>query len=55
VHVADGRYECAVCHAVLDVPEGVLPQVEIQATSGKPNVRVLRINGTEIHRCEVGA
>jgi hypothetical protein len=52
VHVADDTYECAVCGATIDVPDGAMPQVEIRA--GSQIVRVLRFNQVEVHRCVVG-
>ena len=48
-----GRYECFYCGAVRDLPGDQDPQVVIHATSGKPNVRVVSIEGREVHRCEV--
>ncbi len=50
----DGRYECALCGAVLDVPLVGEPQVVIHAASGQRSMRVLSVNGVEVHRCEVG-
>ena len=47
----DGRYECTLCGAVLDVDSETEPKVAIHAASGKPNERVLSIDGNEIHRC----
>jgi hypothetical protein len=49
----DGRYECANCGAQLDIPTRGEPKVTFHATGGKPNVRVLKLEGREIHRCEV--
>ena len=53
MRLVDGRYECAQCGAILDVPLVENPTVVMQAASGQPNVRVLRYRGREIHRCEV--
>ena len=50
-----GRYTCAHCGAVLDIPVVDVPTVTIHAASGKPNIRVLTYDGAEIHRCEVVA
>jgi len=44
---------CARCGAALDVPEGAVPRISIESQSGKPNVYVLTLDGTEIHRCPV--
>jgi hypothetical protein len=46
-------YRCALCDAKLDLPEGSAPRVHIEGASGKPNVRVLSLDGKEIHRCVV--
>ena len=51
----DGRYECAHCGAVLDIPLVEEPKVTIHAASGKPNMRVLTRHGKEIHRCDLDA
>jgi hypothetical protein len=51
----DGRYECAHCGAILDIPLTESPVVTMTARSGAPNVRILKLDGREIHRCEVGA
>jgi hypothetical protein len=50
----DGRYECANCGERLEIDERGEPNVTFHATGGKPNVRVLKLDGREIHRCEVG-
>ena len=52
VHVADDTHQCAVCGAIIDIPDGAMPQVEIRAATRI--VRVLRIEGVEVHRCVVG-
>jgi hypothetical protein len=38
---------------VLDIPLTENPIVTMQARGGQPNVRVLKYDGREIHRCEV--
>ena len=50
----DGRYECAYCGAVLNIPLLDDPQVTINAASGEPNIRTLRFDGRVIHACEIG-
>ena len=50
----NGRYECAYCGAVLDIPLLDDPHVTIKAASGVPNVRTLSLDGKEIHACQVG-
>jgi hypothetical protein len=49
----DGRYECVHCNVILDIPVDERPIVTISAASGRPNVRILKMHGVEIHRCEV--
>jgi hypothetical protein len=50
----DGQWACRECGAVVDgVPPGRTPKVTINAASGRPNVRVLTIDGEEVHRCEL--
>jgi hypothetical protein len=45
--------ECALCGADLGIPFTTKPQVTIIEGNDRPRVRVLRIEGQEIHRCEV--
>jgi hypothetical protein len=49
----EGRYECAHCGASVDVPPQAQPRVIIQMSSEEPLVRVLTLNGKEVHRCEI--
>jgi hypothetical protein len=49
----EGRYECAQCGATLDVPRHSRPRVVIHMASEEPVVRVLTLNGKEVHRREV--
>lgn len=49
----DGRYECTLCGAVLDIPEDKVPLVLITASSGAPNMRSIMVEGKEIHRCAI--
>jgi hypothetical protein len=51
----DGRYECILCGAVLDLPTNKKPKVVIAAASGKPMMRTIVHNGTEIHRCPIAS
>ena len=51
----DGRYECVLCGVVLDVPVTASPTAVLEARGGRRNVRVLTIDGSELHRCEVDA
>lgn len=45
--------ECAHCGAVLDIPEGKAPTITFVGSSGKPNARVVVVDGKEIHRCDL--
>jgi hypothetical protein len=54
MRLRDGRYECTLCGAVLDVPTDQEPQVVIKAKSGSPNFRVIIYKGVEIHACPIG-
>jgi hypothetical protein len=47
----DGRYECVLCGAVLEVPTDHEPLVVIKAAGGKPNIRVIVYEGKEVHAC----
>ena len=53
MRLRNGRYECAYCGAVLDIPLLNDPHVTIKAASGVPNVRTLSLEGKEIHACEI--
>jgi len=43
---------CAQCGARLAVPDGRTPSVRFVGTGGRPNRRVVTIDGKEIHRCD---
>ena len=53
MRLVDGRYECAHCGAVLDIDADAEPMVVVHAASGRPNMRVITVDGDEVHRCEV--
>jgi hypothetical protein len=53
MRLVDGRYECSLCGEVLDIPFGAEPTIVFHAASGKPNTRVILVDGVEIHRCNV--
>ena len=55
VRLVDGRYECALCGAKLDIPGDDEPRVMIKAGGGTRPVRVLVLDGVEIHSCVVTA
>jgi hypothetical protein len=53
MRVVRGKHECANCGAPLDLAATDVSSVVFRGGSGQPNVRVIVLNGTEIHRCEV--
>jgi hypothetical protein len=53
VRLHDGRYECTLCGAILDIPVDKEPSVVIKASSGAPNLRAIVYDGCEVHRCPV--
>ena len=53
MRLVDGRYECAHCGAVLELEREAEPMVVFHAGSGQPNMRVISVDGHEVHRCEV--
>jgi hypothetical protein len=48
-----GEWTCKQCGVVLAVPDGRRPDVKIAGESGRPNIRILSIDGHEIHRCVI--
>jgi hypothetical protein len=50
----DRVYDCAICGAVIDVPEEKIPSVTLIRSSDERTVRIVRVDGEEIHRCGVG-
>ena len=54
MRLRDGRYECTLCGAILDLPADREPQVVIKAKSGSPNMRTIIYEGHEIHACPIG-
>jgi hypothetical protein len=46
-------WTCRECGAVIDIAPGRVPDVRIHGASGRPNMRVLVLDGEEIHRCEI--
>jgi len=53
MRLVDGRYECAQCGAVLAIAPEAEPMVVFHAASGQSTVRVITVDGHEIHRCDV--
>ena len=52
MRLRNGKWECTLCGAELNVPHGRTPTVMLIGASGKRNVRTLNLDGVEIHRCE---
>jgi hypothetical protein len=50
----DGRYECALCGTLVDVPEDANPVVMLKSASGTPTLRTIVADGKEVHACPVG-
>jgi len=50
VRVQDGRFICVLCGAELGVSERETVTT-IAGASGKPNERILSVNGKVVHRC----
>ena len=53
LHELDGKVVCKRCGAPLHIPDGHRPEVTFLADSGRPVIRLLKVNGVEIHQCEV--
>jgi hypothetical protein len=51
--VGHGRYKCALCGATLDMTDHALARTMLVSPSGQPTVRVILIDGREIHRCQL--
>jgi hypothetical protein len=54
VRLRNGKWQCAFCHAELDVPEGTRVRSMLIGRSGERNERALLVGTREIHRCEAG-
>ena len=46
-----GRYVCAQCGVELSIRADEKPMVTMSAVGGQPNMRVLVLDGKEVHRC----
>ena len=55
MRVRHGTTECAQCGASLDVEEPRRVRAGLVSTSGEPTIRVLMLDGVEIHRCTLTA
>ena len=50
MRLADGRFECTLCGAILDVPAEMTARVEDAELAGSRDTIV--VDGVEIHHCE---
>jgi hypothetical protein len=53
VRQTNSGYECAQCGAPIAIPKDALPRTSFSHGSGKPRVRILSVDGNEVHRCVV--
>ena len=53
LRLRDGRYECSLCGAVLDVPAATEPDIVLKTASGRPTLRAITVAGAEIHACAI--
>ena len=53
LHLLDGKVVCKRCDAPLEIPDGHTAKVTFLAESGRPVIRLIKVNGDTIHRCEV--
>jgi hypothetical protein len=51
MRIEHGHWVCTWCGATVDFPLDKPYRVEIQATSGRRNVRVVYVDRKEVHRC----
>ena len=47
----DGKYNCALCGAVLGIPLRANLHVGIKATIGTPTLRRIIYDGAQVHAC----
>lgn len=50
----NGKYLCTLCGEQIDIAPEQQPLVLIKASGGKPNLRVISLDGVEVHACPVG-
>jgi hypothetical protein len=52
MRIDHGRWRCTWCGTFLDdLPLDAQPRTELRAASGRPNVRVVIVDGVEVHEC----
>jgi hypothetical protein len=49
----NGQDVCTLCGDKVDLPRGRKAQTTIAGASGKRNVRILKADNREVHRCEM--
>jgi hypothetical protein len=54
VHQIDGRYQCALCGAVVDLPQDAKPRIVLKSAGGEPTIRAIWYRGQELHACPIG-
>jgi hypothetical protein len=52
---ADGTYVCSECDEVVEIPLWAMPTAMFVQEPDGPRLRLLLVDGREIHRCEVEA
>jgi len=53
VRQTNSGYQCAQCGAPLDLSKDALPRTSFSHGSGQPRVRILSVDGADVHRCVV--
>jgi len=53
MRLGDGKWQCALCGAVMDVPEDALPYVIFLTPPDAPECRVVMLRDEEVHRCPI--
>ena len=53
VRLVDGKWQCANCGELLDVPPDKTPVVVVVGAGGQPTMRTLIVDGDELHRCRL--
>jgi hypothetical protein len=52
MRLGDGRYECAQCGEVLDIPSGTEPRIVMKAAAGERNVYAIQVGARDVHSCD---
>ena len=51
--VHNGKYVCALCGVQIDAPSDKRPLVLIKASGGERNLRLVMLDGKELHACPI--